>query len=168
MTTLLSATAGRLVLRGTDGLTRFDSDENLFQATTRATGSVSRGPWTATRTTSVNNAINAETNTLLQSVNAACDTVVGSFKLTSVGSPSYGVGGLGWFNASGSYLHYQQNSGGTSWGLVAFTFYCSGGGLYLKERVLLSAATPSSPGITNTHQVLGLTFEYNLYCGSFV
>ena len=114
MTTLLSATAGRLVLRGTDGLTRFDSDEKLFQATTRATGSVSRGPW------------------------------------------------------SGSYLHYQQNSGGTSWGLVAFTFYCSGGGLYLKERVLLSAATPSSPGITNTHQVLGLTFEYNLYCGSFV
>ena len=52
--------------------------------------------------------------------------------------------------------------------LVAFTFYCSGGGLYLKERVLLSAQRPANPGVTNTHQVLGLTFEYNLYCGSFV
>lgn len=170
MTTLLEATSGSLILRDTDGSIVFDSDEKLFQATNRAVGSVTRGPWTATKTwPSTVNSVDADTNTFLQSVNAACNTVVGSFKLTSVGSPAYGVGGLGWFNAGGSYVHYQQGLSG-SYALIAFTFFCSGGGLYLKERVLLAAQTPTGSGGDNlrTHQVLALTFDYNLYCGSFV
>ena len=164
MTNLLEVSSGRIVLRDTDGSTRFDSDEKLFQATTRATGSVSLGPWEATATNGFKGDINSDTSYLLQSVNSACDTVVGSFQLTSTGSPAYGVGGLGWFNASGSYVHYVASSGTIGdFGFVTFTFLCSGGGLYLNERVVLGAAQPSTGGITNRHIVLGLSFEYNLF-----
>lgn len=169
MTTLLEATSGRLVLRDTDGTTVFDSDEKLFQATTRATGSYSLGAREATATSGSKFDVDENNNYLLQSVNAACDTVVGSFRLTSTGSPAYGVGGLGWFNASGSYVHYVASSGAAGdYGFAAYTFFCSGGGLYLNERIILGAAQPSTGGITNRHIVLGLTFDYNLFCGSFV
>lgn len=170
MTNLLDISSGRIILRGTDEVIRFDSDEKLFQATDRVTGSIGvLGPWTATATNGVKSDVNTETNRFLKSVNAHCDTVVGAFSLTSVGSPAYGVGGLGWFNASGTYVHYVSSSGSAGdYGFVAFTFFCSGGGLYLNERVVLGAAQPATGGITNTHQVLGLTMNYNLYCGSFV
>lgn len=158
------------MLRGTDGAVRFDSDEKLFQGTDRATGSLSLGPWTATSTNGVRNTVSTNSNHFLKTVNAHCDTVVGAFRLTSVGDPDYGVGGLGWFNASGTYMHYLGGEGGVTfdYGFVALTFFCSGGGLYLNERVELSASQPQSGGITITHQVLGLTMQYNLYCGSFV
>lgn len=169
MTTLLEATAGRLVLRDTDGSTVFDSDEKLFQATSRSVGSIAIPQRTATATHSVKNDIDADYAHFLDTVNAACDTVVGSFQITSTGSPAYGVGGLGWFNASGTYVHYVSSSGTSGdFGFSTFTFYCVAGGLYLNERLLLGAAKPMTGGITNRHIVLGLTFDYNLYCGSFV
>lgn len=166
MTTLLEATPGRLVLRGTDGNIRFDSDEKLFQATERVTGSIALGPWTASATwpaTRVN--VNQEINHTLKSIHASCDTVVGAFSVTS--SYSGGVSNLGWFNASGTYLHYANGSNGTEYGMALFTFVASGGVLALNERIYLTADFPTGSG-TIRHTLLALTIQYNLYVGSFV
>jgi len=154
------------VLRGTDGGIRFDSDEKLFQATERATGSIALGPWSATATWPATRAnIDQEINHTLKAINASCDTVVGAFSVTS--SYSGGVSNVGWFNASGTYLHYTNALGGGGYGMALFSFVASGGLLVLNERTYLTAIFPSSTG-TNTHTLLALVLQYNLYVGSFV
>lgn len=166
MTTLLEATSGRLVLRGLDGGIRFDSDEKLFQATERVTGSIAVGPWSATATwPATRSNIDQDINHTLKAINAACDVVVGAFSVTS--AYSGGVSNLGWFNAGGTYLHYSENIGGGGYGMVMFSFVASGGLLVLNERAYVTATFPGGSG-TLTHTVLGLILQYNLYVGSFV
>jgi hypothetical protein len=166
LTTLLQATPGSLILRGLDGGIRFWSEEKLFQATERVSGSIAVGPWSGTATwpaTRVN--VNQDINHFLKTIDPSCDTVVGAFSVTS--SYSGGVSNLGWFNASGTYLHYSNNIGGGGYGMVLFTFLASGGSLLLNERAYVTATFPGGSG-TLTHTVLALTIQYNLYVGSFV
>lgn len=171
MTTLLDVSAGRIVLRNVAGDTVFDSDQKLFQATSQETGTKVVGPWTASfdQPTATFTDVNTDTLHELKTVNGNCDTVVGAFKV-SVPSGSYGVSGVGWFNASGTYLHFLNSSIGTrtiAQNMAAFTFEASGGKLYLRERVILRAAGGlGSP--SNSITLLQTTFEYNLYVGSFV
>ena len=170
MTQLLSISSGQIVLRDTSGAIVFDSNEKLFQATSRVTGSVNVGPWTASYngTSGARTDVNVDTNHLLASVNSACDTVVGAFQATS--SDSRGVVGLGWFNAGGTYMYFHDAATTTrvfAQEMVAFTFFCSGGGLYLNERVVMRAITGLSAP-TNTITLAQVTLAYNLYCGSFV
>jgi hypothetical protein len=170
VTKLLEIGAGRIVMRDTDDHVVFDSDEKLFQATAKMSGSISLGPWTAQAFwPSGKTNINTDIYHALGAINPACDTVVGAFRLTSTGSPAYGVGGLGWFNAGGTYVHYVQSAstGAAESAFGTFTFMASGGQLYLNERVVLTANAPSG-NFTNTHQMLALTFDYQLYVGSFV
>lgn len=166
---LIEATAGALKMRNTAGDIIFDSDEKLFQATSRVTGTKSVGPWTASYDGgSVITDVNTNTNHFLASVNAACDTVVGAFSVTT--SDGRGLHNLGWFNAGGTYLHFFDaavSSNTICQQFATFTFFASGGSLYLNERVLLRAAV--GIGVpANSITLSQVTFGFNLYCGSFV
>lgn len=170
MTKLIEVGSGRIVLRDTNGATRFDSDEKLFQATSRVAGTTIVGPWTASYdggSTIVD--VVTDVDHYLTAVNSACDAVVGSFYVTT--SDGKGIAGLGWFNANGTYLHHFASAHPTLQVVCqqfsTFTFFAASGGLYLNERVLLRA----NVGIgvpANTVTLTQITFDYNLYCGSFV
>lgn len=149
----------------------FDSDEKLFQATSREPGTKVIGPWTASfnASGSVITDVNTDTLHALKAINPSCDTVSGAFRV-SVASGSAGVSGVGWFNASGSYLHFLSSATGTNTvaqQMAAFTFEASGGTLYLRERVILRAQTGIGAP-TNSVTLQQITFDYNLYVGSFV
>lgn len=171
MTTLLSVSGGAIVFRDTSGNIVFDSSEKLFQATSQHTGTQVVGNWTASfdNPTATFTDVNTDTTHALATINSACDTVIGAFKV-SVASGSAGVAAAGWFNASGSYVHYFDSSipaRTICQSMAAFTFRAAGGSLFLHERVVLRAAgglgTPS-----NSITLQQITFDYNLYVGSFV
>lgn len=171
MVDIVSATSGRLVLKDTDGHTVFDSDEKLFQATSRVTGSVVVGPWTASFVSPTITDVDTNVQHSLANINSSCDTVVGAFYVSS--TSNYGVANFGWFNASGTYLHYHDAALFPSTNrillqeFVQFTFLASGGTLYLHEQVKLRAGV--GLGIPNNRITIpAITFSYNLYVGSFV
>lgn len=173
MVDLLEISPGRIIMRDTDGTTVFDTDERLFTATDSKSGSITRGPYTATDNNVSSTPIMFETLHNLGSINAAADIVRGSFKVTTAGQGA--VANLGWFNASGTYVHwFGANLGvftGTYFETGQFAFYtfeASGGVLYLRERVAAYADPSASSSITNSFTLLQLTIQYNLLCGTFV
>lgn len=188
MTELLSVSGGRIVIRGTDGGTRFDSDEKLFYATDFKQGEyvvasrqaqdtyqklTEKGPYQY-----IYYPVDITASYFLHAVNSRCDTVVGAFSVSSYSKRAYGVHNLGWFNANGSYLHYfDDNEDVTKNRILSncqiFTFYCSGGGLYLKERSVINVPYSSSGTLSPGNQyvlttVPSVTFRYKLYCGTFI
>jgi hypothetical protein len=173
MVAVFSASGGRIVCRNAaTGAIRFDSDEKLFQATQRIAGAITLGPWTASFVAlgSVITDVNTDVNYTLASINSACDTVVGAFKVTT-SSTAYGVNGLGWFQAGGTYLHYFDaaipGNRTVVQEFVSFTFSAAGGSLLLNERAVLRAIVGLGEP-NNTITVPAITFDYNLYVGSFV
>lgn len=171
MTTLLSVSSGAIVFRDTSGNIIFDSSEKLFQATSRHTGTKVVGSWTASYNAGSGTITDVNTDTAhsLATINADCDTVVGAFKV-SIASGSQGVAGVGWFNASGSYVHYFDSSipaRTVCQSMAAFTFRASGGSLFLHERVVLRAYVGLGAP-TNSLTLQQITFDYNLYVGSFI
>lgn len=175
MATLLDVSAGRIRIKDTDGTTVFDTEERLFCATNSVSGSISVSARTASNTNSVNTLVNFETDHVLASVNTAADTVRGALYVTTT-SGSGLITDRGWFNASGTYVHQFSAtapilaSGSNSQVSVfaLYTFFASGGTLYMKERVAMRSATSLSPSITLSVTIPASTFQYNLLCGTFV
>lgn len=175
MVNLLEASAGRIVLRDTTGDIVFDTNERLFTATDARSGSVSLSGYTATNTYAGGDTLtNVENMILLSAITAGADTVRGAFSVSTAGGGT--VSNLGWFNASGTYVHYFGAAGPVLGGgnnaqitqFGCYTFIASGGGLYLHERVYLKATTTLSPSTSYSVTMLPLTISYNLLCGTFV
>lgn len=171
MATLLEVSSGLIRLRDTSGNIIFDSNEKLFQATQRLTGSKTVGGWTASFTSSgsIITDVNTDTEHVLASINAACDTVVGSFEVSAASGG--GVHNLGWFNGGGSYMHFHDGADATNrvicQNMLAFTFRARSSQLVLHERVIMRAIV--GIGVpTNSITIGAVTFNYNLYVGSFV
>lgn len=167
------ASAGRIIV--TDGSdVVFDTDEQLFTATDGPLrNSVSIPQRQATRTSSgANNYVDLDSYTALQSINASADTIRGAFKVTTASAG--GVSNIGWFNASGSYIHMMRarNAASTAvgnWGMpsiVAYTFIASAGTLYFHERVRLESDITS--GVTSSITLFASTIDYYLFAGTFV
>lgn len=168
MTTLLEVGAGRIVLRNTAGDTVFDSDERLFQATDKKTGSITVGSWQGSYTQTGGHAdANRDFKYNLQAINAHADTVVGSFSVAA--SDGNGLAGKGWFSANGTYVHYNNAYTigiGQGYGFAAFTFTAEGGFLKLHERIWLRSHAVETG--FSTHTLQAVTFNWHVYCGSFV
>src|SRR5690554_2297622 len=99
------ASSGRILITdSTDSVIVFDSDERMFNATDRVIGQVSIPQRQASHINGNFTDVDVDTEHPIGSVNPAADTVVGAFKVTT--STQQGLAGLGWFNASGTYLHY--------------------------------------------------------------
>lgn len=176
MTTLLNVSAGSIVIKDTDGTTVFDTNERLFCVTDTKSGTKALSSFTASNNNSSNNYVNQDNYYDLGAINAAADTVRGSFYVTTSGGSQGNVAGIGWFNASGTYVHYFGSSapvlgGGTNGALcqlALYTFIASGGHLYLNERISLQSTKSTSPSTTFRVTLLAPTFQYNLLCGTFV
>lgn len=164
-------------MRDTDGHTVFDTDERLFVATDRKTGSISLSGYTASNQNLVDlSRIDVGTYHALASINASADIVRGSFFVQTSGG-SQGLANIGWFNAGGTYMHYFDGiatAGSPTGGRVnvtqiaAYTFVASGTTLYCHERVCLKAEISHTLGLTNSVTLLPVTLTYNLLCGTFV
>jgi len=166
--------ANRMVVTDVDGTTVFDTNERLFTVTNGPLqGSITLPTRTATRTTAANNSVNVNTNHTITAVNASANTVRGAFFVTA---PSRGaLLNLGWFNASGTYIHLLEprfpalgtdttNAGLPS--IAAYTFVASGGSLYLNEQCRLESNPPTGGSTTLT--LPGATFQYYLFAGAWV
>lgn len=159
------AQSGRILVTRPDGSTALDSDGRMFQGTDRLRGTITAPARVATCNNGNYANVNADVDHAISAINAAADTVVGSFKVTSVSN--LGVANLGWFNASGSYMHYLY--GGTAGsGLAFYTFLAKSGQLVLNERVFLQAALSTSQNVTTRLTLVSIVIQYNLFCGSFV
>jgi hypothetical protein len=169
--------ASRMVITDTDGTEVFDTDDRLFTVTDGPlTDSVTIGPYTATRGPgTANNPISlSRTLSTLASINASANTVRGAFKVTT--SSAYGVANLGWFNASGSYVHLLQPRNPSSFplgnvglpSLAVYSFIASGGSLLINEQVQLQSDPPISPATSTSLTMAALTIEYHLFAGAWV
>jgi hypothetical protein len=161
--------------RDTDGSTIFDTEERLMALTDRASGSAGAyGPYTATQTTTTNTNVDVDTLHSLGSINAAADVVRGSFSVSTVSGDGT-LYNLGWFNASGTYVHLFEPAGPiggpiTTYSQITsiscYTFRAISGTLYLHERVLMTATVPTAGSFSITASAL--TLSYNLFCGTFI
>src|SRR5262245_21153972 len=168
------ATAGRITVTDTDGHLTFDSNEKLFNGTNFVTGTLVIPQRQATFDGASDTAVNIDTTIDhgLASINAAADTVLGSFRASA--ATNQGVANLGWFCASGTYVHYWGANGHPSrtdehWWLdnrVTYTFIASGGVLRLRERIWLRSQTLST-NLNTSITVFGVTLDYKLYVGTF-
>lgn len=151
----------------------FDSNEKLFNCTDLVPGSITL-PARVGYTTSDGTHFPFNTDGLhfLGAINSAADRVLGSFQVTTYGG-SQGIEGIGVFNASGTYLHYQGSRRG-NYGfendqpanVAAYTFIAIGGGLYLNERVHIEAGFPGVAGVAVTVTLLSIRFDYKLFVGT--
>lgn len=162
MTDLLDISSGRIVIRDVDGAVSFDTDERPFLPLASLSGSISFPERIAS-----SNASGIQTYYdvtagpyYLGACPSACNVVRGSFFVSSAGYN--GVANIGWFNAGGTYFHYMAE-GSTA---VAYTFYASGGGVYVEERAVVIAQVPTSG--TRQVTVFSTTFNYKLIAGVFL
>lgn len=174
MTRLLDISAGRIVLKNTSGDTVFDTDEKQFIVTDYKTGSTSFSSFSASNNnfTDSGAGLREQANSL-GSVNSFADTVRGAFFVSTASQGQ--LYNLGWFNASGSYLHLFSGTrgpftpGNVGMGaIVTFTFSVSSGTLYCTRHAKVAAQYSTSSGVTNTITVNGVTLDYKLFCGTFV
>lgn len=164
MTDLLEITSGRMVVRDTDGVIAFDSDERPFlPLTTTISGSVTISERSSSANSTTITSYADENNPIfLASCPSACTVVRGGFYVSTAGSSFGDVGvGIGWYNASGSYVHAAENRV-----MCAYTFYASGGGVYLNERSVVVSRKPTSG--TRTVTIFAVTLTYKLIAGVFL
>lgn len=169
-------TANRIYV--TDGgTTVFDTDDRLFTVTDVVTDSITLDEHVATRTISptTNSPIDINTNITLHSINSSADTVRGAFYVSAAGTKG-ALLDLGWFNASGSYVHllyprFPALGGTTNAGLpsiAVYTFVASGGSLVLNEQVRLESQPVISPDTSTSVTLPGATLQYHLFCGAWI
>lgn len=154
----------------------FDTEERLMAITNRVSGSIGLSARTATNTNGSNSGVNVDTSHSLSSIDATADVVRGSF-FVSTASGDGTLYNIGWFNASGTYVHAFEHIGPIGGpittqnqiaAIIALTFKASGGTLSLRERVILRATTSSSPSVTFSITTSAITLSYNLFTGFFV
>ncbi len=169
-----------MVITDGSGNTRFDSNEKLFVITDFISGTVTASSHTATLSASsrgviTDNVADTSSNYTLASCNAYANTIRGAFYMTT--SDARGLSVAGWFNASGSYVHMWEGGGGVISAftdnvrlscVTSYTFFVSGGVVYLNERVRMSSAYAPTPPYSTSVTVAAPTFQYKLFAGTFV
>lgn len=164
MTDLLNITSGRIVIRDTDGSIAFDTDERPFLPLASITGAITINEASSTANSSevTSYTDRLPSPTLLGTCPAQCNVVRGAFYAATAGA-SFGDTGVpvGWYNASGTYVHAFENRS-----MCAYTFVATGGGVYLNERSVVIARRPSSGSVTLT--IYAVTLTYKLIAGVFL
>lgn len=163
MTDLLNITSGRIVIRDTDGSISFDTDERPFLPLASINGALTINEATSTANSGAVTSYTDRTNNFyLGACAAQCNVVRGAFYVNTAGA-SFGDTGvpIGWYNASGTYVHAFENSS-----MCAYTFIATGGGVFLNERSVVVARRPSSGSVTLT--IYAVTLTYKLIAGVFL
>lgn len=164
------ANAGRIwITDAADAILVFDSNEKLFNGLQYIAGSITlprrRSVWNGDLTP-----INVNNNWALANASGSSD-LMGSVRIS--GSNAYGPTNYGWFALPGSLVMVWDAIG--SYDIpaqreladlkAAYTFFISGGVLYLNERVALKAQPMVNVDTTAT--LNPVTLDYKIYCGTF-
>jgi hypothetical protein len=159
--------SGSLTISGSDGLTRFNSNDGLFHVVNSISGSVNILPLTFSDGTNYN----LTNDTFVGNCNTACTDIVGSVKFT-LGDQVGGFPFDRWQTMMGGSCAVWLMDGHGSVGLnpdpninvnqfVFYYFFISNGGVYLRRRAYNSK---SSQG---TYTVKAHTIAYKLKCGLY-
>lgn len=160
MTDLLNITSGRIVIRDTDGSITFDTDERPFLPLATINGSITVPERSGTSNSGgIVTLSDVNASTLIATCPAVCNVLRGAFYVSASGA--FGITGLGYFNAGGTYIHAREAAT-----ICAYTFYASGGGVYLHERSIVMADVPASGSQTQT--IFAATLIYRLIAGVFL
>lgn len=175
------ATAGRIHVTNQNRQTIFDTDEGLFVVTDVLNGSIVMPARSGAYYDGAGfSDANIDTDHLVGACNAAADVVRGTFEVVAgAGSgKSHTLAGLGRFNANGTYIAYHdfrtaftRSGTGENWNgttCCTYTFFASGGSVYVKEKSRIQADTCLAPGCSVTRTMIGATFNYDLIVGTFV
>lgn len=157
----------------------FDTNERLFHTTNGPiSGTISFPTRTAQRiitsSSNVHNHVDVNVSTIYTAVHPLANFVRGQMYVSVPSGPTYGVSNRGWFDASGTYVHYlgPNNAASGAAGnvalrsIAAYTFFASGGYLYFNERTRLDAPRSLSNG-TYTLTLPGPTLQFKLWVGTF-
>lgn len=182
----LILSANRIRITDTNGLTRFDTNDDFFHVTNAINSSRAFPIRQVQATFNDSEDIINQTNTYnLGSINASANFIAGSIKLDYSGS-SGDVSGLtenAWFTITGggSYVHVIDhfneakpsiNYGSVPSFMITYTFTCNGSGsgrhVLLTERVYMRINdNQPNPGDTTTYTVRPFTMAYRLRVGLF-
>jgi hypothetical protein len=163
------ASAGRMILTDGSGTAKLDTNFGYFVAGTTLSGSKTLSAHTATQQNGVYNSVDYTVNHLLGSCSSDATQVRGAFLVTA--SDGRGVHNIGWFNAGGTYVHLFANTQPAISLYAGYTFYVSGGGVYLQERVAMIGPPfifGDDPSLVRSITITAPTFQYKLFVGKFV
>jgi hypothetical protein len=170
------------VIRDGSGNLKFSTAENIFTITnfvdSRVVGAVSISGRSISATSTIANYTNTTTDYLIGSVNSSATIVFGMLQINTSGAIEDGGATSGnWRQVNGTHMYINNAVGMQRTGvgrttrsfcatLGLFTFYISGGQLYLRDRFVGRAWAPTSGSWTTT--VPSFTVNFRLYCGTFI
>lgn len=174
--------SGNLIIRDGAGVVKFSSAESLFTVTnfidSRVVGAVAIPGRSVTAASTSAAYANTTNNYFIANVNAAADIVFGMLQIDTSGAieDSNTTGG-DWRQVNGThmYIHNAVGQQGSGIGRTSrrfcsmlgfFTFYTSGGQLFLRDRFIGRAWAPTSGTWTTT--VPSFTVNFRIYCGTFI
>lgn len=158
-----------MILSDGAGNAKLDTDEGYFIAGSTLTGTKALSGHTATQQNGSYTNVNVTTAHYLGASSSDATQVRGSFFVTT--SDGRGLHNIGWFNAGGTYVHLFFATQPAVSAYAGYTFYVSGGGVYLQERVAMIAPPfifGDSPALVRSITITAPTFQYNLFVGKFV
>jgi len=180
MTAIFEGT--NFVIRDGAGVVKFDTSENIFTVTNFIDSRVVGAVAIAGRSVTASSTGAAHTNTTdtyyIADVNAAANIVFGMLQIDTSGAiedSNTTVGNWRQVNGTHMYLHNAVGEQVSGIGrttrrfcsmLGLMTFYTSGGQLFLKDRFIGRAWSPSSGSWTTT--VPSFTVNFRIYCGTFI
>lgn len=168
----MSFANGRMVI--TDGgHVVFDSDEGLLQVISKHTGTITttdrqaRYRYGVTQS-DIDNPVDVDQDYVLDSIHPEANVVIGSFKASAL--DNRGVAATsGWYNASGTYVHWQSEESFPIQAIAAYTFRADSGALILNERVCMYGFLGGLDwgDTTVTVTLRAVQFDYFLMVGRF-
>lgn len=175
--------SGALVIRDGAGNVKFSTDEKLFTVTdfvdSRVVGPVSYDAVVARGTINAAPYTNTTTDKRITNVNAAADIVFGMLQIVASSSSTDNSQNSGlWSQVNGTNVYSIWAMGEQAGGVARtdcrflstlglFTFYITGGQLFLRNRLVHRAWAPLTDiNVTNT--VPAFTVNFRLYCGTFI
>lgn len=141
----------------------FDTDDQLFHVTDFIEGTIS--------IPEKDQSTLQTSETVLDSCHEDATVAVGVANIEFTdGSFDAGIPGYGWFNVSGTYIHWIDGYAGVNFNVHsnpvrvhALTFFCEGGDLKLREQIQMYNVSISGTDFT----LKEFDLHYRIWCGLF-
>lgn len=174
----LQISSGRIVMTDAAGNVRFDTNEKNFLPLNYISGVLSFPTYACTNFGSGSETLIDQDNVyVVGSISANANTVRGAAKFSASfggfnaaytynmsGSIVYAWGGGTFYSGPVTYCGHAVNTNSR-----VVTFFCDGGQLKVRDRVVGSADDPSCVGAgSNTLTMVGFDVEFAAFCGTFI
>lgn len=167
------ARLGRILITNAAGQKRLDTDEDLFHIVTTLPEGVRNIPQINAPTSAQ---LNQNNDFLLGSCHPACTHVIGAVKFSA--SQQFGAAFARWTTYMGGDLVWVMSAPTWSAGgagdigaaptfVCTYRFFASGGGIYMRQRLLLPKVPATTPGVPSNQlpRILAHSVTYRLKAG---